>query len=129
MKSWIKLHRSIRQWGWYKEPITKSVFIELLLIANWKKAEWQGIKLNVGDAVVGRKIMAHNLGISEQNVRTALKHLELSGEICKRPGRGFTVVHINNFQKYQECFEEEKRGGFGEGKRWVFGEPIEYDML
>lgn len=112
MKSWIKLHRSIRQWGWYKDSITKSVFIELLLIANWKATEWHGIKLSVGDAVVGRKIMAFNLGISEQNVRTALKHLELSGEITKRAGRGFTVVHINNFKKYQECFEEKQRDGF-----------------
>jgi len=101
MQSWIKLHRSIREWEWYHDPITKSVFIELLLIANWKETRWGGLGLKCGDAVVGRKALAQRLGISEQNVRTALKHLESSGEITRTPKNKYSIVHITNFEKYQ----------------------------
>ena len=108
MKSWIMLHRKIREWGWYNNPITKSVFIELLLIAKWKKTQWNGIDLEVGDAVIGRKVLAQRLGISEQNVRTALKHLESTYEITKKHAGKFTVVHINSFAFYQNHREEPK---------------------
>ncbi len=108
MKSWIKLHRSIRDWGWYHDPITKSVYIELLLIANWKKAQWNGINLNVGDAVVGRRVLAERLGISEQNVRTALNHLELSGDIKRTSTNKYTIVHITDFEKYQNTKDKTK---------------------
>lgn len=80
---WIKLHRSLTEWGWYKDPITKAVFIHLLLTANHAPGEWRGIKIEPGQLVTGRKKLADELGISEQNVKTALKHLQNSGEISQ----------------------------------------------
>lgn len=126
MKSWIMLHRKIREWGWYSDPITKSVFIELLLIANWKKTQWNGIDLEVGDAVIGRKVLAQRLGISEQNVRTALKHLESTDEITKKHVGKFTVVHINSFAFYQNHQEDTKatttfRSNFGQREKTAYG--------
>ena len=57
MDGYIKLDRKIRDWGWYNDAATKSVFIELLLRANWKEGEHKGYKLKPGQAICGRKEM------------------------------------------------------------------------
>ena len=101
MDSWIKLPREIRKWDLYENPILKSVYLELVLIANWKEARWQGIELKVGDAVTGRFALASKLGLSEQNVRTALKTLEKWGYITRTITNQYTIVHIKDFKKFQ----------------------------
>ena len=101
MDSWIKLPRDIRKCDWYENSILKSVYLELILIANWKETRWQGIELKVGDAVTGRFALASKLGLSEQNVRTALKTLEKWGYITRTTTNQYTIVHIKDFKKFQ----------------------------
>ena len=101
MDSWIKLPRDIRKCDWYENPILKSVYLELILIANWKETRWQGIELKVGDAVTGRFALSSRLGLSEQNVRTALKTLEKWGYITRTTTNQYTIVHIKDFNKFQ----------------------------
>ena len=40
---WIKLHRKFLKWEWYSDINTKSLFLHLLLTANHKDKQWQGI--------------------------------------------------------------------------------------
>ncbi len=101
MNGYIKIHRKLTEWGWYDDPFTKAVFLHLLLTANWKESTYHGVKLNPGDTVIGRKKLAEELGMSEQNVRTALKKLEQTGEITKKSTNRFTVVTIENWALYQ----------------------------
>ena len=98
---YIKLHRKFREWGWYSDPITKAVFLEILLTANWKDGEYLGRKVKAGQAVVGINSLANTLGLTVQNVRTALKHLESTGEITRESTNKFTVVTIVNWGVYQ----------------------------
>lgn len=118
MESWIKLPREIRKCDWYEKPILKSVYLELLLIANWKETHWQGIDLKPGDAVTGRLSLAMKLGLSEQNVRTALKTLEKWGYITRTTTNQYTIVHIKDFHKFQnvsESIEKNEEDVFHEG--------------
>ena len=102
-ESWIKIHRSLLEWEWYDDIPTKTVWLHLLLIANWEDKKYHGETIKAGEAVIGRKAMADQLGLSEQSIRTALKHLEETGEISVRATNKYSVVTVNNWVKFQCC--------------------------
>lgn len=101
MSGWIKLHRSIVEWEWYKNPCTRDVFIHLLLTANNETKNWQGVTIRTGQAIIGRKALAKTLGISERNVRTALKHLKSTSEIAIETTNRFSLITILKWAEYQ----------------------------
>ena len=98
---YIKLHRKLLEWGWYKDQNTMIVFLHLLLIANYAESEYMGVKIHPGQAVIGRKSLAKALGMSEQNVRTALNHLKSTNEITIKATNKFSVVTIVKWELYQ----------------------------
>lgn len=106
MNGFIKIHRKMVDWGWYSDPITKVVFLHLLLTANYKESEYRGVKIAPGQAVIGINALSAKLGLTSQNVRTALSHLEASGEITKKSTNRFTVVTVANWAKYQLIDDE-----------------------
>lgn len=98
---YIKLHRKLLDWGWYKDPNTKAVFLHLLLTANYTESEYMGVKIHPGQTVIGRKALAKTLGMSERNVRTALTHLKMTNEVTIKVTNKFSVVTIVGWEKYQ----------------------------
>lgn len=101
MNTWVKLHRKFIEWGWYSDSVVKCVFLHLLMTAAYKEGEYRGYKIYPGDVVIGRKKMASDLGFSEQQIRTALKKLESTGEITKKSTNKFTIVTVENWGEYQ----------------------------
>ena len=101
LNGFIKVHRRMIEWGWYSDPNTKALFLHLLLVATFKDGEYMGYKLKPGDAVVGFKSLSETLGMSVQEVRTAMKHLELTGEITRKSTNRFSIVSIANWELYQ----------------------------
>lgn len=100
--NYIKLFRKFQKWGWYSDPNTKAVFIHLLLSANWQDGEFRGEKIRAGECVFGRKKAAKDLGLSEQNVRTAINHLLKSGEISTtKVTNRFSIIKIEKWAFYQ----------------------------
>ena len=102
MNSWIKLYRKFVEWEWYSDVNCKVVFLHLLLTANHKVKRWQGREIGVGEVVTGRNALAEDVGLTVQQVRTALKKLSDSGEIVVEHTNRFSLIKIVNFQKYQE---------------------------
>ncbi len=101
-KSFVKLYRKFTKWGWYSDPATKAVFLHLLLTANWQDGEFLGEKVRAGECVFGRKKAAKILGLSEQNVRTALDHLRKTGEISTTKSTNrFSIIKIEKWAFYQ----------------------------
>ena len=101
LNGFIKVHRRMIEWGWYSDPNTKALFLHLLLVATFKDGEYMGHKLKPGDAVVGFKSLSETLGMSVQEVRTAMKHLESTGEITRKSTNRFSIVTIANWELYQ----------------------------
>ena len=97
----IKLHRTLLDWEWYQDTNVKTVFLHLLLRANHKAQKWQGIVVGKGQLITGRITLAEELGISEQNIRTALTKLKLTGEITSKSNNLYTIITINNYNTYQ----------------------------
>lgn len=106
LNGYIKLHRKLREWGWYSDSVVKDVFIELLLTATYIESSYKGHELKPGQVVVGRKKLADTLGFSEQQIRTALKKLQSTGEISVFSTNKFSIVTIKNWVFYQVQDEE-----------------------
>jgi hypothetical protein len=101
MNSYIKLWRSIMEWEWYRDPNTARVFIHLLLIANHKQSKWQGITVEAGQAITSSDSLAHQTGLTRQNIRTSLTRLKSTNEITITSTNKYTLITITNWASYQ----------------------------
>lgn len=99
---YIKLYRSMLEWGWYDDINTKVVFLHLLLTANFKDGEWHGIQVKRGDVITSISSLSKQLGLSESKVRTALNHLKSTGEITGSSHGKFRIISIKNYNAYQD---------------------------
>ena len=108
MKGFVRLHRQMLSWEWYKNPISSRVFIHLLLTANTNDTNCKGVTIKRGQTVTGRAFLSEALGLSVSNIRTALKNLENSGEIKVESNTRGTVITVLNFDKYQVDETEQK---------------------
>lgn len=102
MAGFIKLHKKIKEWEWYKEPLTKAVFLHLLLNANYEPSKYKGYDINIGDCIFGRKQFAEDLGISEQSIRTSITHLKSTNEITIKSTNKFSIITLMNYGKYRD---------------------------
>ena len=97
----IKLFRSMLEWEWHDDPNTLSVFIHCVLLANYKDSKWHGIDVPRGCFISSIASMANKTGLSERNVRTALKHLKATGEVTSKSANKYTVYKVENYDFYQ----------------------------
>lgn len=103
---YIKLYRSLLNWEWYDDINTKTVFLHLLLTVNIAKRQWHGISVPCGGRVSSYAVLAEETKLTERQVRTAIKHLETTGEVTRHKYPNFTVFAINNYDKYQLLTDE-----------------------
>ena len=96
-RGYVAIPRGLTDWEWYTEPNTARLFIHLLLTANWQEKRWQGITIKPGQLVTSQSQLAKQLGLSVQEVRTALKHLVLTEWLTVKTGPKYSVVTINNY--------------------------------
>ncbi len=99
---WIKIHYNLLNWEWYDDINTKTLFLHLLLMANWKDKKWHGILIKRGSFVTSLGKLANQTGLSVQNVRTSLNKLKSTHEITSKTTNKYTYITINNFNDYQE---------------------------
>ena len=98
----IKLQRKILEWEWYDDIPTKTLFIHLLLKANFKDKTWRGILIKRGEFLTGRKELSKETGLSEQQIKTALNKLKLSQEIAVTTTNKFSIIKVENYCDYQD---------------------------
>ena len=100
----IKLYRCLINWDWYKNPSTFKVFIHYLLVANYSDLYSKKLKLLIkrGQLVTSVKKTAEETGLKIHNVRLAHEHLQQTGEITIQTTSKFSIITINNYEKFQE---------------------------
>jgi DNA-binding transcriptional regulator YhcF (GntR family) len=98
---YVKISRKILEWEWYTDVNTKVLFLHILLKASWKPGRFQGIEVPRGSFVTSLQNLAAETGLTIRNVRTALKHLENTGEVTSNRHAKFSVITIKNYDKYQ----------------------------
>ena len=100
--SWIKIDRNILEWRWYKHAITLQVFLYLLLRANVKPNDFGMIHVLRGQVVTSYSRIAADLGLTSQEVRTAINHLKRTGEITSSSTSRYSIITVVNYNKYQD---------------------------
>ena len=100
---YVKISRKILEWEWYTDANTKVLFLHILLKANWKDGRFQGIEVPRGSFVTSLQNLAAETGLTVRNVRTALKHLENTGEVTSNRHVKFSVITVKNYDRYQSC--------------------------
>lgn len=98
---WLKIHRKILQWEWYSDANTFRLFFHLLLKANHNSNRWQGINIQPGQVIVGRKKLAEELKLSEKQIRTSLNKLTSTNEIAIKTTNRFSIVTICKWDEHQ----------------------------
>jgi len=110
MKGHLKLHRALRSWEWYKDANTMRVFIHCLLKCNESEYTYEGNKHKRGSFISGRNVLADELDITPQQVRTCLNKLVKTGEISIDSSRyRGSIITINNYDTYQMVEETTKK--------------------
>ena len=100
-RTYIKLFRNILKWGWYGDTNTFRVFMHILLKAQYEPKEYKGMRIGAGECVFGRKAWAEELGLSEQQIRTAISHLQSTNEITIKSTNKFSVIHVVKWEFWQ----------------------------
>ena len=101
MTGWIKLHRQFRSWEWYEDHNTTRLFLHLLMSANYEPSRYLGHIIPAGGIVIGRKALAKQTGLSEQNIRTCLTKLKSTNEITIKVTNKFSIAHIVKWDEFQ----------------------------
>ena len=73
---YIKLHRSLANWRWYKEPKTLLLWINLLLNANYEPRDMGDKTIERGQIATSLAGLAEQTGLSVKEVRTSLDRLK-----------------------------------------------------
>ena len=105
---YIKLFRSISEWTWIDDPNTLSLWIHLLLNANWKDGEWHGESVARGTMITSISRLSQLSGLTEKRVRTCLDRLVKGGEITKEGTTKWTRITVCKYDLYQCCEGDEE---------------------
>lgn len=113
---WIKLHRRLVEWEWYLDSKMVHLFLHLLLMANSEDGEVRGVHVRRGQYLTGRKALAKETGLSEQEVRTCLDKLtntktppkstskstsKATSELTIKSTNKFSIITICKYEQYQ----------------------------
>lgn len=110
MQGWIKLHRQFTEWEWYTDLKTKSLFLHLLLTANIADRKCMGFMVHPGQSITTLPRLAAETGLTEMEVRTAIKHLKKTGEISEKVTNKFRLITIEKWAFYQGmCLESNRQ--------------------
>ena len=105
--NFIKLSRKMLNWEWYTDTNTKTLFIHCLLRANWKKAKFKGETVERGEFITSLQNLANETGLTIQNVKTAINHLENTGELKTKNLKFGRLVVVVNYDLYQQNNEKQ----------------------
>lgn len=98
---WIKLHRQFTDWEWYTDINVKVVFLHCLLSANHELKKWRGVEIKQGQFITSLEHLAIEVGLTIQQVRTALKKLKSTSEITCETTSQYSIITINKWNEYQ----------------------------
>lgn len=109
LNGWVKLHRQIINWEWFKKPETLSVFIYCLTRANIADGSWRNIAYKRGQFITSLETIHKDTGLSIQQTRTALKHLISTGEITSESTSQYRIITVCKFSDYQQTPDESNK--------------------
>lgn len=97
---YILLPKSFIKWQWFKDADVLGVFIHLLLMAAPHPKKVSGVMLQRGQCLADIANYSVLLGLSSQQVETALGKLVITGEIDVQSVNEYAIITVRDFDKY-----------------------------
>lgn len=97
----IKLFRQILDWEWYDDLPTCRLFIHLLLKANYAERNWHGQTIERGSCITSYATLASETGLSQEQIKRALKNLTKTREIKRIATNKNTVICVVKYADFQ----------------------------
>ena len=100
--TWISIHRKFKEWQWYKNINVKTLFLHLLLKANFKDNYWRDVFVKRGQTLTSIEHLSEETGLTVQQTRTALSKLKSTHEITIQTTSKYTLITIEKYDFYQK---------------------------
>ncbi len=100
-EGWVRIGRKMTEWEWYSDPNVARLFLHLILMANYRDGNWQGITIRRGQWVVSREKLSQQLGLTVRQIRRAESKLVASESLVVKGATKFTIYTIVKYEDYQ----------------------------
>lgn len=90
-------------WEWYENTNVFRLFYHCLLHTNLEDKRYCGKEIKAGQFVSSIPRISAETGLTESQVRTALKKLKDTGYISTKSTNKYTIYTVNECQKYIDC--------------------------
>lgn len=107
--SYIKLDRKMLEWKWLDVPEMVSLWIYILLRANYGASEWHDEVFEEGTFPTSISKLSEATGLTTKQVRTCLERLKKTGEIVMESNNRFTKVTVCKWSEYQGNGKQEDK--------------------
>lgn len=98
MGNFVKIDRKILEWEWWDDFNTFRLFFYMLVSAYWKDGYYKGELIERGSFPSSISKLASETGLTDNEIRNALKHLKSTGEITSKAHSKYSVFTIKNLQ-------------------------------
>lgn len=98
----IAIHRQLLEWKYHQNPSAMTLWVHLLLMANWKDGYFKGELIPRGSLATSLPSLAEETGLSESTIRRWLKRFENDGQIVTNVNSQFRVIKVANYADFQE---------------------------
>lgn len=102
MSGWIKLYRSLLEWEWYDDHNATRLLVHLLVSVNHEDKKWKGQTIKAGSLAFSWSTLSDAVGLSVQQLRTAMDRLESSNEVNRQSTSKFQIVTLVKWEKLQD---------------------------
>ena len=100
-QGYVKLHRTVFAWEWLKDANVYKFFTLLCAAANYKEGRFQGRTIKPGQLVTSVRKLSILFEMNERTVMRCMKCLEETGEITVERNANYTLITVNNYDKFQ----------------------------
>lgn len=90
-------------WEWYENKNVFRLFCHCLLHTNLEDRRYCGKEIKAGQFVSSITRISAETGLTESQVRTALKKLKDTGYISTKSTNKCTMYTVNGYEKYIDC--------------------------
>ena len=103
----IVVQRKLANWKYHDFPEAMTLWIHILLMANWKDGYFRGQRVERGSFITSYKRLMDDTGIKSDNtIRKWLKRFEDEGMIERKSTNEFTLISVVKYAKYQDFKKE-----------------------
>ena len=102
-KRFIKIYEQIVDWEWFRYPDTVSLFIYLLVKANYKDIDFHGRVIKRGQLLTSLPKIATGTGLTIRQTRTSINRLISTGEVTDESSNQGRLITIVKYDQYQNA--------------------------